>query len=129
MTVYALLASDAREILESSRKDYMEKRLALIERTKKEIAVASLIWVAREVVFTYPQVRYVNLEIHPGLLPGSAALDVTEVFDAERNLLSDAFNRELCRNVQNIFFETKNEYYESLPTGEYDFVELAGRQI
>jgi len=128
MTNYALLEPNVQDTLENSRKDYLEKRQALVEKAKHEIAIAALVGIARAAVTAHPDVRYVNLVAsYHALLPG--IVHVTDVFDADHNVLAEEPFRGLCMKIEKLFAGHPLETYAPLKTGEYDLVELAGRSL
>lgn len=128
MPAYALLESNVQELLENDRNEYLAKRVALLKQTKQEIALAYLVGVARKAISTYPDVRYVQLAIKSNVLT-DGIVHVTEVLDADRNVIAEEPYRGLCMRIEQMFFTGERDTFSTLTAGEYDFVELAGRQL
>lgn len=131
MPAYGLLETDVQELLENDRNDYLSKRVALLEQTKREIVLASLVGIAREAITTYPGVRYVNLALKANVLT-DGIVHVTDVLDTDRNVIAEEPYRGLCMRIESLFNVGKSgerDIFASLTAGEYDFIELAGRQL
>lgn len=131
MPAYALLENEVQELLENDRNEYLTKRIALVEQTKREIAIAHLVGIARKTISTYEGVRYVNLVLKSNVLT-DGIVHITEVLDADRNVMAEEPYRGLCMRVEQMFNVGEigeRDIFSSLTAGEYDFVELAGRQL
>jgi hypothetical protein len=130
MSNFALLSTDAQEILETSRKDFLAKKTEILDKTQKDLAIAVLSGVAREAVNCYPEVRYVTID-RPGRNKDLRILRITEVLDKDRNALSNHNGkpRTLSWKIEDLLLASKAHLYIAIETGEYDFVELASRQF
>lgn len=129
MSNFALLKTEAQEVLENDRKKFLDETLQRIATLQKDAAFAALAGVARKAVNLYPELRYVTIE-RPGKAKDSRHLRVSVVQDENMAVLSGSgMHRSLCWSIEDLLRSDGLHNYPALETGQYDFMELAKRQF
>lgn len=129
MSNFALLKTEAQEVLENDRKKFLDKTLEHIKTLQQDAAFAALTGVARKAVNHYPELRYVTID-RPGKPKDSRHLRVSVVHNTDMSVLSGSgHHRSLCWAVEDLLRSEGIHNYPALESGQYDFMELAKRQF
>lgn len=129
MSNYALLTTEAQELLESDRKIFLQSNLDRIEQLQKEVALAAIVGIARKTINLYPEIRYVQIT-RPGRAKDLRLLRVPGVWDEKRNQISaNESNQHIRWAIEDLLHRDYVHKHPAVESGEYDFVTLASRKF